>query len=372
MHTGLTEEQIELAGAVRALLERHASSGASRAAAESESGYDPKVWRMLVEEMGAAGVAIPEEYDGLGATHVEASIVLEALGYSLAPTPYLGSAVLAAQAVLASGDAAACGELLPAIAAGETRAALAWASAEGRWDLDSVAVAATQSGEQWALSGMSPLVIDGHGADVLLVIARTSDGTGLFQLDDAASAAVVRTTALDPMVQFATVRLEAARARLLSHAPAVLSRIATVARVAIAALQVGVAQRALDMTVEYSLQRVQFGRQIGSFQALKHRMADMHVQVETARSIARAAASALAADDTDAERLSLAAKSWCGEALSRIASETVQLHGGIAITWEHDAHLVFKRAHALSQLFGQPHEARRAYAALQEDARAAS
>ncbi|WP_224763594.1 acyl-CoA dehydrogenase family protein [Salinibacterium sp. ZJ70] len=372
MDTGLTEEQSELAGAVRALLERHAPTGASRAAAESPSGFDAKLWGMLVEEMGAAAVAIPEEFDGLGATLVEAGIVLEELGYSLAPTPYLASAMLAGQAILAAGEADSCARLLPAIASGSQRAALAWAAPSGRWDPTAVGIAAAPRDDAWMLTGSAPLVLDGEGADVLIVLARTPDGPALFELGAMDDATITPTPALDPMLRVARVELEAAQARLLSADADVISRIATLARASISAMQVGVAQRALDMTVEYSLQRVQFGRQIGSFQALKHRMADMHVKVETARSIARAATAALAAGDPDAERLSLAAKSWCSEALSLTASEAIQLHGGIAITWEHDAHLIFKRAHALGQLFGQPHEVRRAYAAHQVGASASS
>ena len=187
----------------------------------------------------------------------------------------------------------------------------------------------------------------------------------MFELEATTGVERTATTALDPTLRFATLEFTAAPARLLrddaADAIAVLRQRASVA---IACLQVGAAQRALDMTVEYSKQRVQFGRQIGSFQALKHRMADMLVDVETSRTVAWAAAWSVATDARDQPERAALAKAWCTEALDRVAGELVQLHGGIAITWEHDAQLVFKRAHALGQLFGSAGEYRRTYGEL--------
>lgn len=353
MDTELTEEQSELVDAVRTLLERRAGSAAVRAAMAQPEG-DTALWQTLAEEIGIAAIAVPEEYGGFGATVFESHLVLEQLGEALAAVPALGSGVLATQAILAAADEDASSRLLPALASGEQTGALAWADARGRWSPEDVAVTASAAGDAWTLDGEAPLVIDGGSAEILLAIARTESGPGLFEVVDASAVERVATPAVDPTLRFATLRFSGTPARALSlDEEAVLDRIRVSALVAISALQTGAAARGLSMTLEYAGQRVQFGRLIGSFQALKHRLADMHVQLESARSLSRAAARALAADDPDADRLAAMAKAWCGDALDLIASETIQLHGGIGITWEHDAHLVFKRAHALSQLFGQ-------------------
>ncbi len=358
MDTELTEEQVELVGAVRTLLERRAGSQAVRSAMDKD--LDPGLWQTLAEEIGAAAIAIPEEFDGIGATAFESHLVLEALGEFLAPVPYFASAVIAAQTLLAAGDSEACARLLPEIASGHMIATLAWADAEGEWAPSSTAVSASRAGDDWLLEGTVPLVFDGMAATAFLVIAQTPSGPGIFEVTDPASVERVATPALDPTLRFASLTFTATSARqLASLEETALNRIRDTALIGISALQIGAATRGLDMTVEYAQQRVQFGRLIGSFQALKHRMADMHVALDTARSISRAAARALAANDPDTPRLAMMAKAYCTDALDLIASETIQLHGGIAITWEHDAHLVFKRAHALGQLFGQASDQRR-------------
>jgi alkylation response protein AidB-like acyl-CoA dehydrogenase len=212
------------------------------------------------------------------------------------------------------------------------------------------------------LSGLVAPVLDGDSADLLLVAARDGDELGLFEV--AADAEGLRrrhTPAMDPTTRLGGVSLEHTPAkRIGGDLTDAFTRLRAVGAAAVAAMQVGVAQRGLDMTVAYAKERRQFGRPIGSFQALKHRMADMLVLVETARSAAMDAAFAVADDDPALVRRTSVAKAWCSEALTAVAAETVQLHGGIAITWEHDAHLVLKRAHALNHLFGAPHHHRRA------------
>lgn len=365
MEFALSPEQAELAATVRALLERRSDSAAVRAAAASERGYDEALWQTLCEQIGAAALAIPEEYGGAGFSLFETHIVLEQLGHALTPSPLLGSAVLAAQAVLHSGDEAACERLLPDIASGRV-AALAWADEHGRWRVDGSSVTATDE-DGWRLSGTSTLVLDGASADMLLVVASTPHGVGLFEVDpDGSGVRRTRTPALDPTLSLAAVTLDAARATPLStDASGMLAGLRDVAAVAVTALQVGAAQRGLDMTVGYAKQRVQFGRPIGSFQALKHRMADMLLQVETSRSASWAAAWSAATSGADLPGLAAVAKAWCSEAASAVAAETVQLHGGVAITWEHDAHLVFKRAHATAELFGPARVHRRRLAELE-------
>lgn len=357
MRFALTEEQAELAAMVRDLLNKRSDTAAVRKAVQQPKGYDENLWSVLCEQVGAAALSIPEEYGGAGFTLFETCVVLEQLGAALTPSPLLGSAVLSAQALLLSGDADACADLLPGIAAGETVASLVWASPDGTWSTDTAPVEATTTDGSWALTGSGAFVLDGADADLLLVVAHTSTGLGLYAVDPA-SDGVRRTTVatMDQTLRLATVDLDGAPGSRVGVDGNFLPTLRDVAASAVAAMQVGAAERCLDMTVRYAQERVQFGRPIGSFQAIKHRLADMLVQVETARSTAWAAAwSASQRDPELAERAALA-KAWCSEALTHVAAETVQLHGGIAITWEHDAHLYFKRAHALSQLFGQPHQ----------------
>jgi alkylation response protein AidB-like acyl-CoA dehydrogenase len=356
-----SEEQTELASTMRDLLRKRSGSAAVRQAVTTPLGYDEALWSVLCRQVGVAALAIPEEYGGAGFTLVETQVVLEELGAALTPTPLLGSGVLAAQALLLAGAEDACSELLPGIASGESVAALAWAGEDGRWPVDRVVVGATVRDRSWVLDGTAAYVLDGDHADALLVLAQAASGPALFRVAPS-QPGVRRTTAvtMDQTIRLASITFDATEADLVdADADLWLPTLRDIACSAVASLQVGAAQRCLDMTVSYCNERVQFGRPIGSFQALKHRMADMLVEVETARSAAWAASWSAAHRDSDLPVRAAIAKAWCSESLSKVASETVQLHGGIAITWEHDAQLYFKRAHALSQLFGQPHEHRR-------------
>lgn len=352
------EDQQELVALVRGILNQRADSAATRRALDTAERFDVDLWRLLCEEIGIAGMAIPEEFGGAGFTLREAQLVLEEIGYSLAPTPYLGSVAIAAQAILATGDADAAARLLPGIAEGSSAAALAWAAPDGRFAPERVDIRAEEH-DGWSLSGTSGFVLDGGLADILLVIARTTEGPRLFEVLD--TGAVVRedTATMDQTLRLVTLHLDRVAARPLGAAdPTVLESVRALALTAISAVQAGTAARALDETVAYAKQRVQFGRTIGSFQAIKHRLADMHVRVEVARTASRAASDALAAGATDRCELAAIAKASCSESLEQVAAEMIQLHGGIAITWEHDAHLVFKRAHSLGQLFGTAREER--------------
>jgi len=352
------EEQQELVALVRGILSQRADSAAIRRALASDERFDVDLWRLLCEEIGIAGMAVPEEYGGAGFTLREAQLVLEEIGYSLAPSPYLGSVAIAAQSILASGDEDASARLLPGIAEGSSSAALAWADPSGRFSPENTDVQATQDGG-WTLTGSAGLVLDGAIADVMLVIAQTIDGPRLFEVLDADAVVREDVPTMDLTLRLVTLRFDAVPARPLGDGdPAVLENVRALALAAISAVQAGTAARALDMTVEYAMQRVQFGRQIGSFQAIKHRLADTHVQVEVARTASRAASDALTSGAEDRFQLAAIAKATCSEALQFIGSETIQLHGGIAITWEHDAHLIFKRAHALGQLLGTARELR--------------
>jgi alkylation response protein AidB-like acyl-CoA dehydrogenase len=338
----LSVEQRELRDSVRRLVARESDT---RKAMASEEGFDRALWTRLCTEVGVAGLSVPEEYGGLGASLAETAVVLGELGRALTPSPLLGSGVLAAQALLASRDTEACRRLLPKIAAGTSIAALAWVDAGGRWDPAAAAVSFVDD----RLTGTAHCVLDGDVADVLLVVARTPDGIGLFEVDPGV-ARRNHVSTMDPTRRLATVTLDAVPGRRLG-AGFRLDRVRDLALVALSAEQVGAARRCLELTVEYTKARVQFGRPIGSFQALKHRMADLHVLVETAES---AAADSLTAEDLPSA--AAVAKIHCSEAFQAVAGQMIQLHGGIAITWEHDAQLYFKRAHGSAQLFGQPRE----------------
>jgi len=360
----LTAEQEDLRDAVRGVL---ASAGSS---AGSSAGGPGAAWRRLCREVGVAGLAIPGRYGGAGAGPAETGVVMEELGRDLTPCPMLGSAVLAAQALLATGDDAACGRLLPAIADGSATAALAWTTRAGRWDSSEVAcVARPVGGGGWELSGEAHYVLDGDTADVLLVAARGPAGVALFEVDPVQEGAGrTAAVAMDATRRLAVVRLTRARGhRIGGDATLALGYARDRACLALAAEQAGAARRALDLTVGYALTRVQFGRVIGSFQALQHRLADLHVLVEAALSLSRAAASAAApasasalasasgsGDEPTLGLRAAAAKVYCSEAAMRTAAEMIQLHGAIGITWEHPAHRYLKRAHGAMYLFGRP------------------
>ena len=345
----LTDEQVELASIVRGLLQKRSDSAGVRAAVESESAYDESLWQALCEQVGVAALPVPEQYDGADAGFGETAVVLEELGYALAPSPLLASTV-AAQALLGA-DPDAAARLLPRVAAGAV-ATLAWAGGFGAPGAEEPVVA-----EGSTLTGTVDLVLDGSSASVLLVAARTPEGPALFEIDaDAPGLSRDRVPALDLTLRLARVGLDGTPATRIGG-PGALARAHTAGSAAVAAIAVGVAQRGLDMTVDYARQREQFGRPIGSFQAIKHRLADLHVLVETSRSAALAAAIAFDVATTtnewdEARRRASVAKSWCTDAVAKVTAEAIQLHGGIAITWEHDAHLVFKQAHALGELFG--------------------
>ncbi|MBD0417842.1 acyl-CoA/acyl-ACP dehydrogenase [Streptomyces sp. TRM S81-3] len=339
----LTEEQEELRSAVRSLLGRHEGAAA---------------WRPLTEQIGVAGLAVPEEYGGAGCGAREVHVVMEELGRELSPVPCLGSAVLAVQVLLASGDRAACAELLPRLAEGSAVGALAWAE-QGSWDPAAIrAVAAQGPGGSWRITGTKEHVLDGAEADVLLVAARTETGVSLFHVavDDTGARREAVVT-MDGTRAQARLVLSGAEGRLVGaegDGGRVLRHVLDLACAALAAEQVGAAERCLELTVAYAKDRVQFGRAIGSFQAVKHRLADAYVLVESARSAALGAAFAAAEGSPELSRSASVAKSACSEAFSTVAGEMIQLHGGIGITWEHDAHRYFKRAHGSGQLFGPP------------------
>ncbi len=342
----LTAEQRALGESVAEVLRRHPP--------DRGGDHDPELWRLL-SDVGVAALAIPERFGGAGAGPVEVSVVAEELGKVLAPTPMLGSAVLAAQAILASGDVDACERLLPGIADGTSIGALCWTGRRGGWNPAGVAChAARRTGGGWTLTGTAHYVLDGDRADVLIVAAQLpDDSVGLFEVSQPGIDQQLTTT-MDQTRPLATVSLAAAGRPFSFDGSRALARARDLAAIALSAEQVGAAARALELTVSYTKARVQFGRALASFQVIQHRLAELQVLVESARSLAYRAAHAAVEGDAQLPVLAAAAKSYCSEAVTNVAAEMIQLHGAIAITWEHDAHRYFKRAHSSAQLFGPP------------------
>lgn len=349
-----TEEQEELRTTLRRFLADKAPSAAVRRAMDSDEGHDPGLWRQMADQLGLHGVALPEAYGGFGGGPVELGIVLEETGRVLLPSPYFATVALAGQALDASHDEAARARWLPAIADGSMTATLALAEAGGSWQLEDIETSA----ESETVTGTKMFVVDGHTADLILVVARTGAGPGLFAVDgDAPGVTRTRLETLDPTRRLARIDLDGAPAQRVGpdgDASEYLRTVLDLVAVALAAEQVGGAQACLDAAVAYAKVRVQFGRPIGSFQAVKHKCADMLVAVEGARSAAHHA-SAVAAEGSSELPVSAAlAGAHCAQAFTHAAKENIQIHGGIGYTWEHDAHLYLKRAKSSEQLFGGP------------------
>ena len=366
----LDAEQQELRAAVRRFLADRSPSERVRAVMGSERGHDDAVWSGLAE-MGALGLVVPEELGGAGAGHVERSVVAEELGRALTPAPFLASAVLATDALLAldpadPGTAATRTELLPALAAGERIGTVAVAEGRGEWDRTGGATTATErdgaGGEGgWVLDGVKTPVLAGDVADVVLVLARAPDGPGWFAVDAGAGGMTrTRLTGLDPTRRVAKLAFAATPARRLAtaDAAAVVDRVGDLAAVALAAEQVGVLGRAMELTVAYARVRVQFGRPIGSYQAVKHGCADMYSAWEHAVSVLRHAAWAADHDRGELPVAAALAQTYIGPAAFEAATGMVQYHGGTGYTWEHDAHLFYKRAKSAQLLLGAGHPAR--------------
>ena len=350
-----TEEHEELRATVRAFLGEKSDEAAVREQMATERGHDPEVWRQLAEQLGLAGLIIPEEHGGAGFGYVELLIAMEEMGRALVCAPYLGSSVLAANALLACADEATQKDLLAGIASGEKIVSVAHAERGGRWDLGAVGMRAREKGDAFELDGTKRWVLDGHVADALLVVARTEAGLELFRVDaDAEGLGRSLVPSLDLTRKLAHVEFAATPARRVSQGDqtAALERVLALTHAALAAEQVGGAQKCLEMSTEYAKTRLQFGRPIGSYQAIKHKCADMLVAVEFAKSAAYAACFAAANDADDFLECAALAKATCSEAYFRAAAETIQIHGGMGFTWEHPAHLYFKRAKASDLLFG--------------------
>jgi alkylation response protein AidB-like acyl-CoA dehydrogenase len=351
-------EQEELRSMVRDFLSDRSPEIEVRRLMETEEGFDPAVWAQMGDELGLLGLAIPEEYGGAGYGFVELGVVLEEAGRALLCAPYFSSIVLAANAVLHCGDDAARKDYLPGLASGQLRGTLALTEDSGRWAEPGITLRATSTGNGWTLEGHKNFVLDGHTADLILVVASTSAGTSLFAVE--ATADGLSRTALPTMDmtrKFARLEFSGTPARLLGNdggAWPSLARVLDLAAVGLATEQVGGAAKTLEMAVDYAKIRQQFGRSIGSFQAIKHKCADMLVRVESGKSAAYYGLWAAAELNDELPAVASLAKAYCSEAYFHCAAENIQIHGGIGFTWEHPAHLYFKRAKTSQLLLGDP------------------
>ncbi|HVT65002.1 MAG TPA: acyl-CoA dehydrogenase family protein [Mycobacteriales bacterium] len=358
MNFAFSDEQEELRRTVRRFLDERSPESEVRRLMETEEGLDRDVWAQLSSQLSLPGLGIPEEYDGAGFGYLELAVVFEEMGRALFCGPYFATVALAANALLASDDDEAKKDLLPGIARGETLATLAVTEHDGAWREASILTSATSGDDGWRLTGTKDYVVDGHIADLLLVAARSSAGLSLFAVESA-SPGLERELlhTLDETRKLARVRLSDTPARLIGRdgaAWAVLDRVLDLAAVALSLEAVGGAQRCLDMAVDYAKVRVQFGRPIGSFQAVKHRCADMLVEVEGAKSAAYFAAWCAAELNDELSVSASLAKAYCTEVFANAAADNIQVHGGIGFTWDHPAHLYLKRAKSSELLLGDP------------------
>lgn len=352
---GRTEEQSMLASTVREILETSPSLDGVREMSLTTDAFDRDVWQKLAD-MGVIGLHIPEQFGGAGYGFQEMAVVFEELGRAVTPVPLL-SCLAASTAILSAASETQKASLLPSIASGERIATLAvYESPHGDFR-ETTATSAERSGDDWVIDGTKRFVTDAPNADLFVVVAAVGDGIGLFSVDAEADGVVVSADRpLDgtrPLGSVTFSDVAVPNEAYLGGAvhPGAVQAALDAAVVAMAQEQVGGAQRCLEMSVDYAKTRYQFGRAIGSFQAIKHMCADMLVAVEQAKSVAWHAARTLE-DAEESEILVPLAKSVCSDAYLKAAGDNIQIHGGIGFTWEHDAHLYFKRAKSTSLLFG--------------------
>ena len=360
-----SEVEEELRASVRSMFADRSPWSAILARCETDQPYDIALWRTLAAGLGCAGLAIPEKHGGEGASWREVAVVAEEIGRAVAPVPYLSSAVIATAGVLELDDA----DLAERLATGQSTAVLAvpFATAPG------AQFPATVTADELShLTGRITSVADAGFADVLLVAATTPDGPGIFAVDCDEDAdvrgltrdAVVGLDLTRPIYDVTLADVPARRLAVGDEAVAAFDRALTVGAAILASEQLGTAQACLDMTVDYLKTRYQFGRLIGSYQALKHRAADLWASITQARAVARYAAACVANDDPDTPVAVALAQAYCSGVAVRAAEECVQMHGGIGFTWEHPAHLYLKRAKAASLALGTPARHRAALADL--------
>jgi alkylation response protein AidB-like acyl-CoA dehydrogenase len=363
MQFSFTSEQEEFRSILRRFLEDKSPTTAVRRLMETETGWERSAWQDLNQQLGLAAIHIPEAYGGQGFSFVELGIVLEEMGRALLCAPYFASTVLAATTIVNAGTEAQKRELLPSIADGSCIATLAFTEPNGKWDATGAEATATSAGGRFRLDGVKSFVLDGHTSDLIVVLARRpgstgNDGLSFFTVPGNAPNLTRRPLkVLDPTRKQARLEFRSVEADLLGQeaaAAAPFTKTMTQAAACLASEMVGGAERLRQSALDYANLRVQFGRSIASFQSMKHKQADMLVDVELAKSAAYAAASAAAEDDPDLPAIASLAKAVASDAYMQTAISTIQIHGGIGFTWDNDTHLWFKRAKSSEVFLGDP------------------
>jgi alkylation response protein AidB-like acyl-CoA dehydrogenase len=364
MQFSFTDEQQEFRAVLRRFFEETSPPTAVRRLMATEAGWEAPAWRDLNTRLGLCGVHVPEEYGGQGFGFVELGIVLEEMGRALVCAPYFASTVLATTAILNGASPTQKGALLPPLVAGERVASLAFAEPTGRWDAGGVEATATPvGGGKFRIDGVKSFVLDGTTADQILVVARRPGSSGeaglsLFSLaGDAPGLARTALQPLDPTRKIARLAFEGAEAELLGEegaAAAPFAKTMCEAAAMLACEMVGGAERLRESALDYANLRMQFGRPIASFQSMKHKQADMLLEVELAKSAAYYAAAAAADEAPDLPAVASLAKAAASEAYLQTAIHTIQIHGGIGFTWDNDTHLWFKRAKSSEAFLGDP------------------
>jgi alkylation response protein AidB-like acyl-CoA dehydrogenase len=348
-------ENRELRATLRRFLSEHATMPELWHDIESPLGFDEQIWRRFAGQLGLAGLIVPEALGGAGATFAEHCLVLEELGSTLTGLPYLSSAI-AQYALLESAPSPSAASWLPRLAAGEARGTIAVAEDDGLWTAAGVHLRATPDGGQWVLAGTKSFVLDAAGADLIVAAARTAAGLSLFVVDARDSGlAQERLPAMDPTRRLWRLNFAGVPAQLIGDdgdGARVLARVSHLAAISLAAEQVGGAGRCLQMAVDYARSRAQFGRLIGSFQAVQHMCTDMLIDLECARSAVLCGVRAASAGPEQLQANACLAKSYAADAFVRIAERNIQVHGAIGFTWEHPAHLYYKRAKSGQLMFG--------------------
>lgn len=363
MRFSFTSEQEEFRSILRRFMEGRSPIKEVRRLMETETGWERDAWKKMNQEIGLTAVAIPEAYGGQGFGCSELCIVLEEAGRTVLCAPLFAS-TMAAYAILDAGDEAQKKALLPGIASGETVATVAFSEEHGNWDASGVRMTATQSGGGYKLDGIKSFVIDGHTADLIVVLARTpgtsgEHGLSLFTVRGDAPGLQRRVLkVMDPTRKLAKLTFKSVDATplgVIGGAAAPFTKTLTRAAVCLANEMVGVAEKLRETALDYSKMRMQFGRPIASFQSMKHKQADMLVDVELAKAAAYYAAAAADEDDKDLPALASLAKAGASEAALQTAIHTIQVHGGIGFTWDNDSHLWFKRAKSSEVMLGDAH-----------------
>ncbi len=363
MKFSFSNEQEQFRTMLRRFLAEKSPPAEVRRLMATDAGFERDTWRKLNADLGLSAVHIPEAYGGQGFGFVELAIVMEEMGRALLCGPYFSSVVLAANAILNAGTEDQKQALLPGIAAGETVAALACTEENGLWDSSGVTLTATPSGARYRLDGVKSFVLDGHTADLIVALARAPGSSGdqglsFFTLRGDAKGLDRRLLqSVDATRKLALLKFNGVEAELLGEAGAAAAPFARTldqAAVCLANEMVGGAEHLRQSALDYVMMRMQFGRPIASFQAIKHKCADMLVDVELAKSAAYYAAEAAAEQAADLPAIASLAKACAADAYMQTAKETIQLHGGIGFTWDNDTHLWFKRAKSSEVFLGSP------------------